>query len=81
MLRELAESDHRVVRGWWAVSKEARDAIRNINRKNGWGIRFCALCRWFGTAAVETRRGHSLTRSSTPDRLPEGSAFSRNSGQ
>ncbi len=41
-LRALADKDHRILRGWWEVSKEARDAIRNIER--GWGIRFCPLC-------------------------------------
>lgn len=45
MLRALVEGDHRVVRGWWTVSKEARDAILNISRKDGWGVRFCARCR------------------------------------
>ena len=45
MLRALVEGDHRLVRGWWTVSKEARDAILNISRKDGWGIRFCARCR------------------------------------
>ncbi len=45
LLTTLAERDHRLVRGWWEVSKEARDAIRNIKRKEGWGIRFCARCR------------------------------------
>lgn len=40
-LKCLAENDHRIVKGWWAVSKEARDAIRTIkkNRK-----RKCAFC-------------------------------------
>jgi HEAT repeat protein len=45
LLRVLAERDHRVVRGWWTVSKEAADAIANITRRKGWGIRFCPLCR------------------------------------
>ena len=45
ILKSLAESDHRVVRGWWAVSKEAKDAIRNINRKRNRAIGFCASCR------------------------------------
>ena len=41
-LRRLAETDHRVVKGWWKVSKEARDAIKNIegNRK-----RKCLFCK------------------------------------
>ncbi len=40
-LKWLAEKDHRVVKGWWAVSKEAQDAIRAIkkNRK-----RQCIFC-------------------------------------
>jgi len=40
-LQWLAENDHRIVKGWWAVSKEARDAIRTIqkNRK-----RTCIYC-------------------------------------
>ena len=40
-LKWLAENDDRVVKGWWAVSKEARDAIRTIkkNRK-----RKCVFC-------------------------------------
>jgi HEAT repeat protein len=42
LLASIAENDHRIVRGWWAVSKEARDAIRLI--KNGRGIRWCARC-------------------------------------
>lgn len=45
LLKALADKDSRPVRGWWTVGKEAQDAIRNINRKNGWGIRFCSLCR------------------------------------
>ena len=44
MLKALAEQDSRIVRGWWTVSKEARDAIRNINRKDRRGIRFCTKC-------------------------------------
>jgi len=31
-LRRLAENDNRAVKGWWTVSKEARDGITNINR-------------------------------------------------
>jgi HEAT repeat protein len=45
LLKALVHEDTRMVRGWWTVSKEARDAIRNITRKKGWGIRFCARCR------------------------------------
>ena len=29
-LQELASSDHRVVEGWWSVSKEAKDASSHI---------------------------------------------------
>jgi hypothetical protein len=32
-LRELAERDHRIVKGFWSVSKEAKDAIRSIREK------------------------------------------------
>jgi len=45
MLEQTAKDDSRLVRGWWTVSKEARDAIRDIEGKKGWGIRHCALCR------------------------------------
>ncbi len=31
-LRWLAENDDRFVKGWWSVSKEAREAIENIER-------------------------------------------------
>ena len=43
-LRSLAESDHRVLQGWWAVSKEARDAIAEIERPTRRGIRRCTFC-------------------------------------
>jgi HEAT repeats len=32
-LKELAESDHRVVRGFWSVSREANAAIRRIRKE------------------------------------------------
>jgi HEAT repeat protein len=32
-LERLAEADHQVVPGWWAVSKEAHDAIANIKNE------------------------------------------------
>jgi len=32
-LKELAESDHRVVRGFWSVSREANAAIRKIRKE------------------------------------------------
>jgi HEAT repeat protein len=42
-LTRIAESDHRVLRGWWAVSKEAKDAICEIEHGNRWGRR-CVFC-------------------------------------
>ena len=32
-LRKLAKLDHRVVRGWWSVNREANWAIRRISEK------------------------------------------------
>lgn len=43
-LRSLAEGDHRVVQGWWAVSKEAKDAIAEIERPTRRGNRRCIFC-------------------------------------
>jgi HEAT repeat protein len=43
-LSRLAKSDHRVLRGWWAVSKEAKDAIAEIKHGTRWGSRRCAFC-------------------------------------
>ena len=40
-LKRLAENDHRIVKGWWAVSKEARNAIRAIQKNSR---RKCAFC-------------------------------------
>jgi len=40
-LRWLAENDNRVVKGWWSVSKEARDAITRIKRDRR---RCCMSC-------------------------------------
>ena len=40
-LKELAESDHRVVRGFWSVSREANAAIRRIRKE----IRECGRRR------------------------------------
>jgi HEAT repeat protein len=40
-LKELAAKDHRVVRGWWAVSKEAADAIHTIEHKRRKRCQFC----------------------------------------
>jgi HEAT repeat protein len=33
VLQKLADSDHRVVEGWWAVSKEAKDSIEHIRER------------------------------------------------
>jgi len=41
VLKELAAKDHRIVRGWWAVSKEAADTIRSIEKRRR---RRCAYC-------------------------------------
>lgn len=41
-LRCLAMNDHRVVKGWWKVSKEAKDAIKKIE---GTRKRKCIFCR------------------------------------
>jgi HEAT repeat protein len=43
-LLRLAEHDNRVVKGWWSVSKEARDAIANIKRSRR---RRCISCGRF----------------------------------
>jgi HEAT repeat protein len=43
-LRCLAESDHRNLPGWWAVSKEAKDAIAEIERPVRRGSRRCIFC-------------------------------------
>jgi HEAT repeat protein len=40
-LKWLSEHDNRVLKGWWAVSKEARDAIAEIHRNR----RRPCLCR------------------------------------
>jgi hypothetical protein len=44
MLRWLADTDHRVVRGWWAVSRESRDAIAEIESKTRRGWQRCMFC-------------------------------------
>ena len=48
-LRRLAETDHRVVKGWWRVSKEARDAIGRIEHPDAISKvkrpRRCIFCR------------------------------------
>jgi HEAT repeat protein len=41
ILKELLAKDHRIVRGWWAVSKEAGDAIRSIEQRRR---RRCGYC-------------------------------------
>jgi HEAT repeat protein len=43
-LSRLAESDHRVLRGWWAVSKEAKDSIAEIEHPTRRGNRRCTFC-------------------------------------
>jgi hypothetical protein len=43
-LSRLAETDHRVLQGWWAVSKEAKDAIAEIEHGTRWGRRRCVFC-------------------------------------
>jgi hypothetical protein len=46
-LRELAECDHRIVKGFWSVSKEARDAIRSIReemRSEKGRLQRCQFC-------------------------------------
>ena len=46
-LKELAESDHRVVRGFWSVSREANSAIRTIRkaiRERGRRRKPCLFC-------------------------------------
>jgi HEAT repeat protein len=43
-LSRLAECDHRILRGWWAVSKEAKDAIAEIEQPPHWGRRDCVFC-------------------------------------
>jgi HEAT repeat protein len=47
-LKNLTEKDHRIVRGFWSVSKEAKAAIRKIKRemrkreRSSIGCLFCA---------------------------------------
>ena len=41
-LQLLAESDHRVVKGWWSVSKEAQDAIKVIESSRKRRCSFCS---------------------------------------
>ena len=43
LLKRLATKDHRIVHGWWSVSKEATDAIRHI-KKNRRAWRRCLRC-------------------------------------
>jgi len=43
-LSRLAGSDHRLLRGWWAVSKEAKDSITEIERRTPVGSRRCIFC-------------------------------------
>lgn len=44
-LKQLAETDDRIVRGWWAVGKEAKDAIEQIEAKTRRGSRRCWFCQ------------------------------------
>jgi len=41
ILNYLAANDHRVVNGWWAVSKEAADAVSEIKNKQAGRCIFC----------------------------------------
>jgi hypothetical protein len=47
-LRNLAERDHRTVKGFWSVSKEANWAIREIRKemkkRQGRRALFCPFC-------------------------------------
>jgi len=46
-LRELSKTDHRIVRGFWSVSKEAKAAIRKILkevRSRGRIVKRCLFC-------------------------------------
>jgi HEAT repeat protein len=46
-LKELAQSDHRSVRGFWSVSREAKAAIRSIRekiKKSGRRRKACLFC-------------------------------------
>jgi hypothetical protein len=47
LLAKLAQSDHRVVKGFWSVSKEAKAAIRKIGKKvreHGGSRQWCPFC-------------------------------------
>jgi hypothetical protein len=47
LLQKLAESDHRVVKGFWPVSKEAKSAIREIRKRmrdRGRRNKLCLFC-------------------------------------
>jgi len=48
LLKKLAENDHRIVKGFWSVSKEAKAAIRRIRnelRSRGGRRKVCQFCR------------------------------------
>jgi HEAT repeat protein len=42
-LRKLAANDHRIVKGFWSVSREAKWAIRTIQKQTGRSKR-CLFC-------------------------------------
>lgn len=41
VLKKLAAKDHRIVRGWWAVSKESADTIRSIEKQRRKRCPYC----------------------------------------
>ena len=45
LLEKLAKEDHRVVKGWWSVTKEAKEAIKFIKNPTAKGQRRCTFCR------------------------------------
>jgi hypothetical protein len=66
-LRVLAESDGRVVKGFWSVSKEARAAIRKIQkemRDHGRRRRKCLFCSksWAKSIAESRPRAQNSSR-------------------
>jgi hypothetical protein len=60
-LKDLAESDHRVVRGFWSVSREANAAIRAIRKKTrerGRRRKPCLFCSKM-RAKSDSRKSHA----------------------
>ena len=60
-LKDLAESDHRVVRGFWSVSREANAAIRAIRQKTrerGRRRKPCLFCSKM-RAKSDSRKSHA----------------------